>query len=72
MIRSDVHYCCCVETDLKGDRIEAGRPVRKFFSNSHQKYWLNQACTGGVGEKCLGSGYILKIDAAEFPHGLDE
>ena len=54
------------------DIVEVGRPLRKFSSNSHEKYWWNQACTRGAGEKCLDSEYIQKVDPAEFPHGLGE
>lgn len=31
-----MHSCCCVETELQRDRVEAGRPVGSFCCNSHE------------------------------------
>lgn len=69
---SDLLSCCCVDVEVKGSSVEAERPVRKFL----QRFpWEMVASSSGVGqrrwwdgEKCLGSGSILKVDPIEFPH----
>ena len=62
----------CVETRLKGSRVEAGRPWGGYSSNpGERRRWLGPGGRGGGGKGWLDSGDVLEVGTTRFPDGLN-